>query len=363
MKLMRDGMIVALMGVLALAALAPTPAPAPQDPDGFKEFTDASQKAIEKGLEWLRKIQARDHGWGCEKGAPTAAAITGLAGLSFLGQGSTPGNGPYSREITGAIEWAMKKQKKPTGVISTGMDVTGIGVFFEHAAITLFLAEAYGMMPTTTDESGFNNEVRKTLEAAIEYLDKQQGDDGGWSANGRGSASDIAITSCVYSALRSAHNAGITVDGADIEKVDKFCDKCRIGGGGFQQYPTGGGRGMFYPSSAGLRIKFGMGRGNNVEHVQKTIDMIVKHTIGSEYGGQISEWDYLAAFYATQALIQENGPNWKKWYPKIREYLIKKQNGDGSWTVEYCMSCRAYATALSLLILEAPMRVLPMWQL
>ena len=362
MRLLRDGTIVTLVGLLALAALAPAPRP-PQDPPGdFREFTDASQKAIEKGLEWLRKIQARDHGWGCEKGAPTAAAITGLAGLSFLANGSTPANGPYSKEISGAIEWAMKKQKKPTGVISTGMDVTGIGVFFEHAAATLFLAEAYGMMPTTQDEMGFNKDLRLCLETAVQYLDKQQGDDGGWSANGRGSASDIAITSCVYSALRSAHNAGITVDKANLDKIDAFVDKCKIAGGGFQQYPTGGGRGMFYPSSAGLRMKLGLGHGNQ-EHVIKTMELIVKHQIASEYGGQISEWDYLAAFYATQALIQENGPQWRKWYPKIRDYLIKKQNGDGSWTVEYCMSCRAYATTLALLVLEAPQRVLPMWQL
>ena len=99
----------------------------------------------------------------------------------------------------------------------------------------------------------------------------------------------------------------------------------------------------------------------------KSADKVIKHTIASEYGGSISEWDYLAAFYATHAFIiekdQGGGEFWKQWFPKIRDYLVKKQNPDGSWTVEYCMQCRAFATALSLLILQAPMRTLPMWQL
>jgi hypothetical protein len=85
--------------------------------------------------------------------------------------------------------------------------------------------------------------------------------------------------------------------------------------------------------------------------------------LGQDYGGKISEWDYCGAFYAVQAMMHEGDKYWRKWWPKFRDHLIKIQNEDGSWTIEYCLCCRAYATALSLLVLQAPKRLLPLFQL
>lgn len=349
------------IGAASLGAAAFVPsllrgaAPARRQDAIFDEQTPETRKSIEKGIEWMLKAQNKAQGfWGCEPGAQPSAAITGLGGLVMLATGSTPGSGEHMEPINHAIEWAIKTQNN-SGFISTGQDWTGVGAFFEHSSITTFLTEAYGMSAELTE----NDLLRNRINLAIEYLDGQQNPDGGYGASGRGSASDLAITASVYSALRSAHNSGLDVKGANLEKVVTFTEKNAISGGGFR-----GNHGMFYPTAAGLRILYSQNRQGDAQ-VQKSADKVLKHTIASEYGGSISEWDYLAAFYATHAfmLASETDGAWKKWFPKIRDYLIKKQNPDGSWTVEYCMQCRAFATALSLLVLMAPQRSLPMWQL
>ena len=346
-------------GAAALGAMAAVPwagrigEAAPQD-KRFQEMTPNARKAIEKGLDWLRKVQHKKKGhFGCEKGAQASAAITGLAGLAFLATGSTPSNGKYQEIIQKAVDWGLNIQRG-TGVISKGYDVTGIGIFFEHASMSMFLTEAYGMNHRAPE----NDRIRKGVQKAINYLDKQQNRDGGWSSNTAGGASDLALTAAVYSSLRSAHNSGLDVDDASVSRLVAFAEKRAIKSGGYR-----GTHGMFYPTSAGLRIMWSQAR-QNEPHVVKSTRKVLRHKIASEYGGSISEWDYLAAFYTTQAfLLDSTSDAWKKWFPKIRDYLIKKQNPDGSWTVEYCMVCRAFATALSLLILQAPLRTLPLWQL
>ncbi len=165
-------------------------------------------------------------------------------------------------------------------------------------------------------------------------------------------------------ALRSAHNSGITIAGANVERVEKFVKACARPGAGFVQCPEmhrGGGQ-MFYPTSAGLRVMFGTGRGGAKE-VEDGLKLLLTKRLGQDYEGKISEWDYCGGFFAVQALLHENGAAWRKWYPQLRDHLLRIQNADGSWTIEYCLCCRAYATALALLILQAPARLLPIFQL
>ena len=202
--------------------------------------------------------------------------------------------------------------------------------------------------------------MQEHVQRAVKYLSTQQNKDGGWSARSRGSASDLAITASVYSSLRSAHNSGLYVNQASVEDLVRFTRKRGVKSGGYR-----GNHGMFYPTAAGLRIMYSQGRQAEAQ-VAKSAEKVLRHTIASEYNGRISEWDYLAAYYATHAFILERdgeGTMWKRWFPKLRDYLVKKQNPDGSWTVEYCMKCRAFGTSLSLLVLMAPYRSLPMWQL
>jgi hypothetical protein len=324
----------------------------------MQERTVDQEKSIAKGIKWLLDIQAKDGKWGCEKSGAPSTAITGLAALALAAAGSTPREGEHKEAIAKAVA-ALLKIQKPSGQI-TDFDSTGMGLLYDHSCATLALAEFYGMQRDPDEIEG----LREGLTKAIEFLYTRQNRDGGWDAQVQGSNSDLAITCNVWLALRSAHNAGVTIKGASIDKVEEFVKRCVEPAGGFNQYPTvrGGGGRMFYPTSAGLRIMFGLGKGD-LKEVERGLDVLLTKKLGDDYGGKISEWDYCGGFFAAMALLHENGKAWKTWYPKLRDQLIKIQNPDGSWTIEYCLCCRAYATALSLLMLQCPNRLLPVFQL
>lgn len=345
------------MNRISLFALLMIPA-SPVPDDDPSEMVPAAETSIEKALHWLAEIQNADGLWGCEKSGAPSTAITGLSILAFLASGSTIEEGPHAAHIRRAVERLMAIQTR-SGQI-TRFDSTGMGIFYDHSCATLALAEVYG----TRRISEEFDDLRDALHQALRFVYTVQNDDGGWGPAGRGSRSDLAITCNVWMALRAAHNAGLAIENASAKRVEQFVKKCALPEGGFTDHPqmNGDAGRMFYPTSAGLRILYGMGRGDWRE-VERGTAALLTMQLGQDYGGQISEWDYCGAFYAVQAMLHENGPGWKKWWPKMRDHLVKLQNEDGSWTIEYCLCCRAYATALAVIVLQAPRRLLPIFQL
>lgn len=305
-------------------------------------LTSDIRSAVDDGLKWLSKQQHRTGTWGMERGAQPSAAITGLVGLALLASGR------FKNEIRKGVDWSIKTQDE-NGEISNGYDVTGIGHSFEHVVATLFLTQAFALDP---------NSVPKTnVQEAIRYLISSQRSDGGWSAGYSVEFSCLHTTAWAYWALCSARAADLSVERDVVARAVSFAEKRAIKEGGFK-----GTHGMFYPTTAGLSVMFSQGRGAE-DQVVRSAQKVVEHEIGSEYGGSISEWDYVAAVQTTHAFAIENGAFWKRWFSYISEYCTRRQNPDGTWMVEYCFVARGFATALSLLVLQAPLRTLPMWQL
>lgn len=354
--------ILVLAGSTILAGSVPaveTPFPGRARNDGpVEEMTPAQKRAIARGFDWLVRTQNLDGLWGCERSGAPSTAITGLAVLAFAASGSTPSAGPHADPIRRGVDRLLVLQTA-SGQI-TRYDSTGMGVFYDHSCAALALAEVYGMRRSEGDF----RDVRCALDAAIRFMYSVQNPDGGWGPQGLGSGSDIAVTCNVWMALRAAHNAGITIELARMDKVEEFVRGCALPTGGFDHAPTvrGGGGRLFYPTTAGLRVLYGMGK-RDLKEVEKGAELILDRRMGQDYGNRISEWDYVGAFYAVQGFMHEGGKYWRKWWPKFRDRLVTVQNPDGSWTIEYCKCCRAYATALALLALQAPQRLLPLFQL
>ena len=64
-------------------------------------------------------------------------------------------------------------------------------------------------------------------------------------------------------------------------------------------------------------------------------------------------------YYASQAMYFAGDDYWPQWFAWIRQQLIAKQNPSGQWTSSHG---DAYATAMALLILQVPNRLLPIFQ-
>ncbi|MBI4616111.1 MAG: terpene cyclase/mutase family protein [Planctomycetes bacterium] len=326
-----------------------------QEDDMSALLTPETRRSVDKGVQWLVENQNRDGSWGCQMNQAPATAITGLACLALMSDGSTPNRGRHRKAIAKGLRWILSVAREDGSI--TANDAIGLGLLYDHAAATLMLAELYGM----DAEAKEDKEIKDKLLKAVQFMGRSQNGDGGWGSQPSGT-SDIAITGMMFVALRAAHNAGIATDHASLDRLLAFVRSCQDTSGTFNQYPgMGDGGRLFYPTSAGLRVLVGMGEGDS-KKVQQGCEWMVARRLGEDYGGQVSEWDYAGAFFAIQAVFPDRA-YFDKWYPTMREQLMQIQHPTGYWEIQYCSCCRAYATAISLILLQAPLKILPLFQL
>ncbi len=77
-------------------------------PAGAAELiTDETQRAIDQGLRWLSAQQNADgsYGTGTYRGN---VAVTSLAALAMMASGSSPGRGPYGKQIDAALQYILE---------------------------------------------------------------------------------------------------------------------------------------------------------------------------------------------------------------------------------------------------------------
>jgi len=124
--------------------LAAGPAPAEErdlEKAAAEWITPAAEKAAEKGLHWLADRQHDDGSFGAGPMRGNVA-VCGLAGMAFLSGGSTPGRGPYGKQVNLCVDYLLANAQ-PSGFI-TGPD-SSHGPMYGHGFATLFLAECHGM--------------------------------------------------------------------------------------------------------------------------------------------------------------------------------------------------------------------------
>ena len=83
-----------------------------------------------------------------------------------------------------------------------------------------------------------------------------------------------------------------------------------------------------------------------------------KRTINAHYTGH-GHYFY-THFYMAQGMYQRDGRDWREYYPKIRDRLLKLQNVDGSWMGDQVGT--TYGTAIATIILQLPYGYLPICQ-
>src|SRR5215831_11124799 len=92
---------VLLPSALALLALAVPMARA-------DEMSAEQRKAVQKGLEYLAKSQAKDGHWEAF-GGQYPVTMTGISGMAMLMEGSTIREGKYKDNIKRAADYLMSK--------------------------------------------------------------------------------------------------------------------------------------------------------------------------------------------------------------------------------------------------------------
>jgi hypothetical protein len=181
---------------------------------------------------------------------------------------------------------------------------------------------------------------------------------GGWRYEVASADSDLSVSAWCILALRAAQNAGIEVPKDSADRAAGFVLKCwRPDGKGFA-YQPGGEASLTMTAAALLDLQL-LDRAGREEVVRggKFLDA---HAVGDN-----TEYPYYARYYTTQAAFQYGGKLWAKvWEQTQAKLLQSQQKDDGGWPQSRTSNepGQTYATAMSVLTLSVPLRLLPTYQ-
>jgi hypothetical protein len=334
------------------------------------------QAITDKGLSWLAKKQHADGHW-ASPGGEFAAAMTGMAGLALLMEGSTLQEGKYAANLRNAVHW-LTDYTQPNGMIGQPNSPNqGLGYLHGHGFALLFLAQVYG----EEDDIDHRLKLEDLLTRAVQFSCKAQTSLGGWGYVSAADGDDwdegsVSVTQ--VQALRAARNAGIPVPKATIDKVHDYLTKCTTSAGGviysLSRPQVFGGQERPSITVAAIASMFSTGQYTSplarkwLKFVQPRVPL---ETVGSDQFGH-SEYTH---YYYAQVIYMLGEDGFEKMFPESRpeqrltwsryrkaffDYLARAQNADGSWTGTPIG--QVYTTSCYLTILQLEKGVLPFYQ-
>jgi len=309
---------------------------------GIVEITPRSQRAVERGLAYLASQQQEDGSFGMDRYG-RHVGITSLACLAFMADGHMPGLGPYGDVLDKGLNFVLTHATE-SGLIAAD---TSHGPMYGHGFATLFLGEVYGM---TGDPR-----CREALLKAVRLIVNTQNHEGGWRYHPVPVDADVSVTICQVMALRSARNAGLSVPVETIDRAVAYVKLCQNPVDGGFRYMLSSGGSAFPRSAAGVATLFYAGIYED-EAVDKGLGYL-ERTGNMPFGG--GGHYFYGQYYASQAMFLAGGDTWEKWFPRTRDEILANQQSDGRWDSGHG---NTYATAMSLLIIQVPNRLLPIFQ-
>jgi len=347
-----------------------------QDAD---EITPQSEATLERGLLWLAKNQGSDGSWGSSD-----LGLVSMGALAFMTAGHAPGRGRYGRELEKALEFIVSRGK-PSGLLNIADTQRDM---YNHGLSTFVLGQAYGMT-TSKDQK-----LARVLDAALKLISSTQCEDGGWDykAQRQHAGHDLSLAVMQAKALRSAVDSGLEVPpeviGLAIRSVrDHYAAR---GGRGLAEadqqklpgqftYSKGGGGGTIAMAAAGVVClqEFGQYDDWRIGKNMEVIETAIRETPAAPNHDGSMPFDAYTLYYVGQALYQVGGDDWKKHYPRLRDYLISSQvtdannpQGHGTWRDHGARGGgrvggkdgELYATSVACFVLAIPNRYLPILQ-
>ncbi len=380
----------ALIGVLCLVGVVCV---VPADEDRTErvpgDVLARYQPNIDRGLSWLARQQHRDGRWE-SAGGHYAVAMTALAGMALLAEGSTPHQGRFAREIDNAIEYLLSRSQR-NGLIVNPNELRGQQSYMHgHGFALLFLAQAYG---EETDERR-RRELEKALNKAVEFTGRAQTRAGGWgymSAADQPDFDEGSVTITQVQALRAARDSGIAVPKEIIDKAHNYLKLCtqltvnhndplkKEAGVIYSLRRQGGIRAPL--TAAGIACLFNAGEYKSELAVQ-WLNYCQRHIPVDKSGRDgFGHYEYTHYYYAQVLYVlgedrhaklrpdlaeleQTTGKphllKWSRYRETIFDYLCSRQNQDGSWG--HGSFGPVYTTSLYLTILQLDKAALPIYQ-
>jgi len=336
---------LAVTGVMSIAAPpSTTNLDTASSTEPIVEITPKLNASVNRGLAFLASVQAEDGSFGASRYG-RHVGVTALACLAFMADGHLPDRGPYGRNIERGLGFILASTQE-TGLIAAD---TSHGPMYGHGFATLFMAEVYGQTPEPRS--------REALVKAVRLIVGAQNPEGGWRYQPVPLEADISVTICQIMALRAARNAGISVPGQTVERAVAYVRRCQNPSDGGFRYMVNSGGSAFPRTAAGVASLYYAGIYED-DALSRGLEYLVRHRHRSMSNRSAGHY-YYGHYYAVQAMYLAGGPYWAQWFPAIRRELLARQEARGNWPSPHG---DAYATAMALLVLQVPKRLLPIFQ-
>lgn len=260
------------------------------------------EDAVMRALRWLKKNQLADGSW-----ANAKPAMTGLALLTYLAHGETPGSKEFGETITKAIQYLIEIQE-PGG---------GFPRSYQHEICTYALCEAFAM----TKIVDIHDSAEKALDVLIAGQNVPSGGfDYGLNDSER---NDTSVMGWAAQALKAGKMAGLANEGLDeaIKLAVKGFQGNAAPEGGFGY--SGPGRGGL--TGVGVLCMQLLGAGKLPE-ARKGLEALSDVTFEWDPEGKTIKWNQnYYWYYITQAKFQAAGETWNSWNRLFQPVLIKEQ--------------------------------------
>jgi len=340
----RPLLLLVLAGLWVAAPGAAQDAEVPLHPKGIDR---ATRKSIDRALKFLAREQNKDGSWRSGGGYGSyPVAMSGLAGLALLASGSTSNRGPYARNVRRAARYVLSQQQ-PNGLYSAPSEESRS--MYGHGFGQLFLAQVYGMEEDSTKQ----RRLAKSLRKAIMLTARSQSRDGGWLYTPDQTGDEGSVTVTQIQALRACRNAGIHVPKETIDRAIRYIERSQNSDGGISYSVRARGSRPAI-SAAACAVLYNAGAYDS-KMAKKCFDYAWRNCRPT--GGRTRGHFFYAQLYMSQATWQKGDKYWNKYYPDMKRFLLRTQQGNGAWHGDHVG--QTYGTAIGLLILQLPMSKLP----
>jgi hypothetical protein len=344
----------------------------------------ASERAVERALDWLARHQDPDGRWDAgtaryKDGTPAEgekdstkhcpvgetcfgecayweadSAMTGLALLTYLGAGYTHTSGRYAETVGKGLKFLMAEQK-PDGDLRGRSQVVGM---YCHAMATLALCEGYAL---TGDPR-----VGESATRAVAFLVRSRARDGlAWRYMPGATVGDTSILGWVVMGLKSAKEVGVAIpDEASVRRGTlTWLDKVASGQAkGLASYQPSEKVTPTMTAEAWVCRQF-LGVGGPGPASDEAAKFLLDNP--SDRGAT----NFYYWYYATLALYQHGGEPWSRWNAEVRDRIVGLQRSSGhqagSWdpdkSIYGAKGGRIYCTTLAALSLEVYYRYLRLY--
>ncbi len=316
-----------------------------------------TQETITQGLDWLANQQHKLGHWTAQGRYP--AAMTSLAGLALLCEGSTTTQGKYSENLRRAVDF-LTRRSRPNGLIG---DVDDERYTYGHGFAMLFLSQVLG----EEEDLDRRLELIEVLTKAVVFTGQAQTRAGGWgyvSAKDGSGFDEGSTTITQVQGLRGCRNAGIPVPKEIIDKAVGYIHKCTQKSDGGVQYSSKGGGSRPAITAAAIACLYNAGEYDD-DYVPRMLEYCRKN-LQPGNRDSFGHWHY-AHFYYAQVQYREGGSQWESYIEAIRKRILSEADhldmGDTKLTVwKQGYVGPVYTTSLNLIILQLDRASLPIYQ-